>query len=191
MKANEFKEVIRQLVIEEVKKEVSKQLPKLLFEMLGQQAKPVIRESSPISQTIPQQKRPIDEEIAPKFQKLPGTIPAAPRPMKKYSSNPVLNQILNETTPGLPSMSEGIPLPGLENGGFEKIGGGVSDEFKAEMRQLMSEGVEMPEPIQEQVEESSGPDLSKLFNKDFKAILNKSKERGVGGGNFSNIIQEW
>jgi hypothetical protein len=36
MKASEFKAVIKQLVVEEVQREVSKQLPKLLFEMLGQ-----------------------------------------------------------------------------------------------------------------------------------------------------------
>ncbi len=45
MKANELRDFIRPLILEEVREEVQRQLPKLLFEMLGSQSKPMLRES--------------------------------------------------------------------------------------------------------------------------------------------------
>jgi hypothetical protein len=186
MNANQFKEVIRKLVIEEVRKEVSSQLPKLLFEMIGQQPRTVVREQKQVVRQ-PVVRQPIpndgsDPDSEPIRQQAP-----QPKVIKRYAKDPKLNAILNETTPGLPvtPYSQGVPI-GVPD--FDKVG--VSDEFMGEMRQLMNEGSD-PQPQQEVVEErSSGPDLSKLFNKNFKAILEKSKGR-TGGGLGTSVIQNW
>jgi hypothetical protein len=170
MKASQLREFIRPLIQEEVKK----QLPKLLFEILGAQTnKQMVREShssdDPIEDSIPKNRSGVVN--TPKQ-------PQPPKKLKTYVKDPVLNQILNETTPGLPSTSyvdSGVPIPN-----FSKVG--VSDDFMGEMRQILNES-ESPQPqmMQEEVESTDGPDLSKLFNKDFSAILKKSMS-----GNIAN-----
>lgn len=168
MKANQFKEVIRKIVAEEVKKEVSQQLPKLLFEMLGQTPKTVVRETRQ-----PQQVRQMVTNDGSDPDSDP-ILPPKPKTMKRYVKDPKLNAILNETTPGLPQTPYGSGIP-IGTPDFNKVG--VSDEFMGEMRQLMNEGMESEPQMSEEVP-SDGPDLSKLFNKNFKAILDQSMKRG-------------
>lgn len=185
MKAHEFKELIRKLVIEEVKREVSQQLPRLLFEMLSQNGKTVVRENKlPAKQQVVRQRDPADDPE-------PGLIPRQspqPKVIKRYVKDPRLNAVLNETTPGLPvtPYSSGVPI---EVPDFEKVG--VSKEFMGEMKELMNESAGSNPPLQEVIEETpvSAPNLSKLFNKNFKAILEKSK--GKTGGSFSGMLQNW
>jgi hypothetical protein len=188
MKASEFKAVIRQLVIEEVEREVhrqvSKQLPKLLFEMLGQ------RPNTSVSQTLVKEDVASDPDAVPTPRKIQMPLPTQPQKkiIKKYAKDPILNAILNETTPGLPQtgIDEGVPLPQ-----FSKIG--VSQDFIGEMKQILNESNVVPaQPeVEEIVEEvpSVGPDLSKMFNKDFKSILARSKNGH--SGKYSGIIQNW
>ncbi len=189
MNAKQFRQIIQTIIKEEVQKEVSKQLPKLLFEMLGQQSKTVVRES-----TIPQKpmvvtRQPILRNQADDPEEGLLTPQQPKKVIKRYAKDPKLNAVLNETTPGLPQTpyyDGGVPLPN-----FEKIGG-VSEEFIGEMKEIINESVTPQSPITEEVVEevpSNGPDLSKLFNKNFKAILDKSKQKT--GGNFSNVLQNW
>jgi hypothetical protein len=178
MKANELKELIRPLIAEEVQK----QLPKLLFEMLGSQSKTVVRESvTPSKQEVfPTNRKPPQQQYQqPAVQQK--------KPIKKFVKDPILNQILNETTPGLPQTPYGSSIVDLDSGGFEKIGG-MSEEFRTEMRTLMGEGINSEEIVNET---QPLPNVQNLFNKDFKSILNKSKEKGGGGNSFSGIIQNW
>lgn len=187
MKANEFKSIIKRLIKEEIEQEVerqvSKQLPKLLFEMLdaNSKQKTIVKENNQYnsdSSTIPRktQLRPVVESKSP------------PKTVKKYVKDPILNAILNETTPDFPQseMNTGVPLPN-----FEKIG--VSQEFVGEIKEILNESTDsMLPPTGELIQENTpttGPDLTKLFNKDFKAILNKSKKGH--GGNFSRALQNW
>jgi hypothetical protein len=186
MKASEFKAVIKQLVIEEVEREVqrqvSKQLPKLLFEMLRQKPQN-------INQILVKEDVASDPEDTPITKKMPLTInnnviPEQKKIIKKYTKDPVLNAILNETVPGLPQTGNdvGVPLPN-----FSKIG--VSEEFVDEMKEILNESSTTISADSETTEEPTGTDLSKLFNKNFKAILDQSKKRH--GGNFSNVLQNW
>lgn len=194
MNAKQFRQVIETIVKEEVRKEVANQLPKLLYEMIGQQPKTVVREQ--VQPTPIQGRSQVKGQMVRNTGDDPEEGPVAqPQPQKKvvkrYAKDPRLNAILNETTPGLPQTpygDTGVPLPA-----FDKVGG-VSEEFMGEMREIMNEvAVPQPQVVEEVVEEtpSAGPDLSKLFNKNFKAILEKSKGRTGGGGNFSNILQSW
>jgi hypothetical protein len=188
MNAEQFKQVIRKLVIEEVRREVASQLPKLLFEMIGQQPKVVVREQKQlVKQSV---KLPTVKQFVPNDGSDPDSEPIRqqspqPKVIKRYAKDPKLNAILNETTPGLPTTpyGQGIPI-GMPD--FEKVG--VSDEFMGEMREILSEGSDQPQEVVE--EAPAGPDLSKLFNKNFKAILDKSKGK-TGGGLGTSMIQNW
>lgn len=191
MKASQFKAVIRQLVLEEVEREVqrqvSKQLPKLLFEMLGQKS------VATVPQTLVRENIASDPDATPLPKKVPVPLPQSPQKkvIRKYAKDPVLNAILNETTPGLPQtgIDEGVPLPH-----FSKVG--VSQEFIGEMKDILNESnvVTVQPQVEQLVEETqpastTGPDLSKLFNKNFKAILDQSKKGH--SGNYSSAIQSW
>lgn len=81
MTKKELTEIIRGIIREEVKEA----LPSLLLEVLSEK----------VSAPAPS-KRQVTTEV-----KRPA--PEAPRPIKKYSNNPVLNAILNETSGGIPS----------------------------------------------------------------------------------------
>lgn len=191
MKANEFKAIIKQLVIEEVEREVqrqvAKQLPKMLFEMLGQ--KPPIQ-SKTVQQTVVREDISSDPDSVPTPRIVSAPIQPQKKVIKRYAKDPMLNAILNETTPGLPQTQyaeTGVPLPT-----FDKIGN-VSEEFKIEMREILNESRGQQPMIEETIDSSpttsESPDLSRLFNKNFKAILDQSKKGH--GGNFSGIIQNW
>ena len=187
MNANQFKDVIRKLVSEEVQK----QLPKLLFEMLGNNTnKSVIRESTPtVSNNNIIKKQPVVTQPQQVRQQ-----PVQPKPQKRYASNPVLNQILNEITPGLPQANTGESvLDGVMAPMFDKIGSNESfnviesETNESSMKQLMTEGIVTDNFIDENIPpiEPIAPvtipsDIkSKLFNRDFSAILKKSKNPGM------------
>jgi hypothetical protein len=175
MKASDLKAVIKQIVAEEVKREVQNQLPKLLFEMLGTKNSTVINETPKPKPMVKEQSQRSAHSIS------------QPKQTKQYVKNPILNQILNETTPGLPQTPYGgSVLADIEGGTFDKLN--VSDEFASEMRGILNEEVEehREEPS------SNGPDLNKLFNKPFKAILDKSKKKSGGGfGSSAVSMQNW
>lgn len=175
MKPSELREFIRPLISEEV----SKQLPKLLFEMLGSQPKNVIKESEVSKKVMPPTgKKPISNSLNVVNP------PAQRKPLKKFASNPILNEILNETVPGLPDTLYGNqPSVDLEGAGFSTIG---------DVRHMLDESIisSSEEPISEPIHNDPNP-LSNLFNKNFKAILEKSKEKGLGGRNPSSVIQNW
>jgi hypothetical protein len=171
MKAEQFKEVIRRLIAEEVKKEVASQLPKLLFEMVGAKSKPLIQESKhSVKQRIPNDGSDPDSQFIKQ---------TTPKQMKHYVKDPKLNAILNETTPGLPQSPYGSGVPIEAFGNFDKVG--VSQEFMGEMREIMNESVdsntEHTEPINEIP--SGTVNLNRLFNQNFKAILDESMKKGT------------
>jgi phosphomevalonate kinase len=170
MKVNELKSILRTLVSEEVKQEVSKQLPKLLFEMVGR-----------THQTVTDPK--LVEQVDNNLTKPRSNVTQPTRPIKQYTKNPILNAVLNETTPGLPSTpyeNSGVPIPE-----FDKIG--ESNETIIESYKLLNERNE--QTTQPLSEDKPTNDLSRLFNKNFKAILDKSrKSHGIDS---SKVLQSW
>jgi len=191
MKVNEFKSAIKQIIEKSVHQEVSKQLPKLLFELLKQQLEYPIQEQKLVKkQTILSSNNKdikendlLKEEMAKNSEFNSPTVPQK-QSIKRYAKDPKLNAILNETVPGLPSTQYGdtvIPIPD-----FNKVG--VSDGFMSEIREILTES-ESPNNIQSPITNQPAVDLSNLFNKNFKAILDKSKK--IHGGNSTNVIQSW
>lgn len=82
MKPEDFKKIIRNIVQEEVKKQLPSLITQVLAEKLvGDNTKTIIHE--------PPTQRPITKQAAP-------PIPQK-REIKKFYSNPMVNQILNET----------------------------------------------------------------------------------------------
>lgn len=94
MKKTELVEIIRTVVREEI----NNSLPQYLMEVLAERitAQPVISESNSASQSSSPRKKPNVGFDAP-IKQIP-----APTP-KTFSSNPILNQILNETVGGIPT----------------------------------------------------------------------------------------
>lgn len=86
MKPEEFKKIIRVIVQEELKRQLPALIPQVLTEILsGNKSAPVIMERHPVA------KAPVTQQV----RKQP--VIEKPRELKKYTNNPLLNQILNET----------------------------------------------------------------------------------------------
>lgn len=101
MNKSELTEIIRNIVREEVEKS----LPKVLVEILASK----VNDRETISERLAPIHRPVS---APPVRKKPlvsfdeDRPPVMSRPEVKFSSNPVLNSILNETRGGIPTEQE-------------------------------------------------------------------------------------
>ena len=96
MKTEQFKELVRAIVKEELKKTLPALVPKIVAEALNNK--------SSKSQLVE------EEDFFAQLQKeISGNVVPAdskPKQPKKYSNNPLLNDILNETTVRIPNESE-------------------------------------------------------------------------------------
>ena len=123
MNKQELKEIIRSIVREEVERA----LPNVLVEILASKVgdRELVAESAPVQQRRPQvaQQRP------------------QPRAQQKFSSNPILNQILNETQGGVPGDSDSprvsaeMPVPGAQVSILDKVKG-ISKQQLAENKEV-------------------------------------------------------
>lgn len=100
MNIQKFKQVIQQVVREEIKKSLPKMVSQILAEYKSNIRSELIAEN--INTTEPE-----DSFFDDLKKELSNTTPIVqqkqkPREVKKYSNNPVLNQILNETQGGIP-----------------------------------------------------------------------------------------
>lgn len=100
MNKNELVEIIREVVRSELKNIGPSLVREALLESLGGTP------SSQVNESIQEQPRPAIRRQSPV---------AAPKKEVKYSSNPILNQILNETSGGIPGESGPMALPSLED----------------------------------------------------------------------------
>lgn len=172
MKANQaeqLRQIIRKIVREEVSSEVNRAMGKILVEMV----KEVKR--TPVT-SAPEEVEESEETNMPVLQ----------------TNNPKLNGVLAETARHyrpLPKAESGESLVSLMEGGFEKIGkhevvaAGTPATKMDFLKQMVNESVrETPSALDAN---APVPDaLKKIFKKDFRAILKKSKE-GAGGGFFN------
>ena len=90
MTKKELTDIIRGIIREEVKEA----LPSLLLEVLSEKV------------TAPPTKKVV-AEVAQRRETRTTVATESPRPIKKYSNNPVLNAILNETSGGVPPENGG------------------------------------------------------------------------------------
>lgn len=106
MKKTELVDIIRTLV----KEEVNNVLPQLLMEVLAEK---ITNNSSAILETN-KPSQPVKQSVTPRRSpsvSFEGTVKQAPvQAPRTFSSNPILNQVLNETVGGIPS-EESVTAP--------------------------------------------------------------------------------
>jgi hypothetical protein len=106
MNKEELKQIIRSIVREEVERALPNVLVEILTSKVGD------REMVTEVAQAPIQRRPVA---------------AAPRPQQKFSSNPILNQVLNDTRGGVPAdpeaemVSAEMPVAGAQVSVLDKI----------------------------------------------------------------------
>ena len=96
MKKNELVDIIRTLV----KEEVNNALPQLLMEVLAER----LSENSAaiLENRTATKQQPVKSKVEV-FMEEPSVPAPVAQPQKMYSKNPILNQVLNETTGGVPT----------------------------------------------------------------------------------------
>ena len=164
MKSKILISLIEQIVV----KEVRKQLPILLQECL---TPPVIQKPSIKIEDDSSLKHLLEQS---EVEEQPRIKP--PVVVKKYSTNPMVNQILNETVNDLGLRESGrSPSVGLD-GSFTKLqaDGGILNESATNIPNLpLSPSV----PVSILDTKDQNPEVEKLMKWDFSAILKKSKEK--------------
>ena len=158
MKSNELKEIIRSIIKEELDKTLPTLIPKILSEVLSGRQSSTIQSNQPIVST----KTVVKESV----QK--------PKEIKKYSSNPILNEILNQTVVKIPN--EGS-MAGLDS----------SFKSQAFAGMQMNESIETQQPVAPVTEEQGK--VMNVLNRDFRSLMkavDKKKQTGsVGSGMVS------
>ena len=158
MKSNELKEIIRSIIKEELDKTLPTLIPKILSEVLSGRQSSTIQSSQPIVST----KTVVKESV----QK--------PKEIKKYSSNPILNEILNQTVVKIPN--EGS-MAGLDS----------SFKSQAFAGMQMNESIETQQPVAPVTEEQGK--VMNVLNRDFRSLMkavDKKKQTGsLGSGMVS------
>ena len=155
MKSNELKEIIRSVIREELDKTLPTLIPKVLTEILSG------KDSTIVASTV-QTKNVVKESV----QK--------PKEIKKYSSNPILNDVLNQTVVKIPN--EGSMV-------------GLDSSFKSQAfaGMQMNESVEEPPPVAPVTEEQGK--VMNVLNRDFRSLMkavDKKKQTGsIGSGMVS------
>lgn len=154
MKIEALKEYIRKTVQQEVRNVLKEELKYQLTEiLLGNQVQNLSKSVSKES-FIDKSESLIEEE----------TLPEPPKPKKhvKYTSNPVLNEILNQTQGGVPQEGQMI---GLIGDGF---GGNVGREQINEVKAPEN----APEPVKT---------VYQAMNKDYRSLMKAvDKKRNKG-----------
>ena len=158
MKSNELKEIIRLVIREELDKTLPTLIPKILSEVLSGRQSSTIQSSQPTVST----KTVVKESV----QK--------PKEIKKYSSNPILNEILNQTVVKIPN--EGS-MAGLDS----------SFKSQAFAGMQMNESIETQQPVAPVTEEQGK--VMNVLNRDFRSLMkavDKKKQTGsLGSGMVS------
>ena len=158
MKSNELKEIIRSIIKEELDKTLPTLIPKILSEVLSGRQSSTIQYNQPIVST----KTVVKESV----QK--------PKEIKKYSSNPILNEILNQTVVKIPN---------------EGSMAGLDSTFKSQAfsGMQMNESVETSQPVAPVTEEQGK--VMNVLNRDFRSLMkavDKKKQTGsLGSGMVS------
>lgn len=96
MKAEQFKQLIRAIVQEEIKKSLPTLVPQIVAEALaGKTVKPKLIETNNDNEDF-------FESLKQEMSGTPVPVASKPKQTKKFTNNPLLNQVLNETEGGVP-----------------------------------------------------------------------------------------
>ncbi len=155
MKSNELKELIRSVIREELDKTLPTLIPKVLSEILSGRQSDIIQSNESITST----KNVVKESV----QK--------PKEIKKYTNNPVLNEILNQTVVRIPS-----------EGSIASLDSTFKSQAFAGMQ--INEQSQTPEPVVPVTEEQGK--VMNVLKRDFRSLMkavDKKKQNGsIGSG---------
>jgi hypothetical protein len=96
MKKNELVDIIRTLVKEEVNNALPQLLMEVLAERLSENSAAILENRAATTQ------RPVKSKVEVSTEEPSVSVPVV-QPQIMYSKNPILNQVLNETTGGIPT----------------------------------------------------------------------------------------
>jgi hypothetical protein len=152
MNKQELVEIIRTIV----KEEIVTSLPDVLVEILATKVNEreiVTEQKETFSPTIKRQSMvSLDEPIIP-------SKPVSHQPPKRYSTNPVLNAVLNETKGGVPKEDEvasasvldtikTIPKEVLaENTAVQAVAGALTRDYRSFLKKVAAKAPGVPKPL--------------------------------------------
>lgn len=167
MKAEQFKQLIRAIVHEEIKKSLPTLVPQIVAEALaGKSTKPKFVESNYNDDFF--------ESLKNEMAGVP--VPQKPKQPKKFSSNPLLNQVLNETEGGVPQdVSFGAQMQ--------------RPNFKAGSQPLNIQAPASP-LLNEETKAQAELGVFKDYRKLMKAVDVKKKQGPFGGGSIGGLSIE-
>lgn len=157
MKSNELKEIIRSIIREELEKTLPSLIPKILSEVLSGKQSSTIQSNESIVAT----KTVVKESV----QK--------PKEIKKYSSNPILNEILNQTVVKIPSESSMVGLDSI-----------FKSQAFAGMQ--MNESIETSQPVAPVTEEQGK--VMNVLNRDFRSLMKAVDKKKQTGSISSGMV---
>ena len=157
MKSNELKEIIRSIIKEELDKTLPTLIPKILSEVLSGRQSSTIQSNQPIVST----KTVVKESV----QK--------PKEIKRYSSNPILNEILNQTVVKIPHESS---IAGLDSTFKSQAFSGMQ----------MNESVETSQPVAPVTEEQGK--VMNVLNRDFRSLMKAVDKKKQTGSISSGMV---
>ena len=157
MKSNELKELIRSVIKEELNKTLPTLIPKILSEVLSGRQSSTIQSNQPIVST----KTVVKESV----QK--------PKEIKRYSSNPILNEILNQTVVKIPHESS---IAGLDSTFKSQAFSGMQ----------MNESVETSQPVAPVTEEQGK--VMNVINRDFRSLMKAVDKKKQTGSISSGMV---
>ncbi len=161
-KSDQLKQIIREIVHEEIQKELPNLIPSVLSEILT--GKKTISEKHEAEDFFSSIKK---EDNSSK----------QPKPPKKYSTNPLINQILNETEGGVPQdVSYGHQmLPPVQKMPSQKLN--IKEQPVAPVTPVLNEETKAQAEI----------GIFKDYRKLMKAVDSKKKAGGFLGGSVGGL----
>jgi hypothetical protein len=166
MKAEQFKQLIRAIVQEEIKKSLPTLVPQIVAEALsGKSAKSKLVENDDIDSNDYFFESLKKEMSGPSVQK--------PKQIKKFTNNALLNQVLNETQGGVPQdVSFGSQMQHVN--------------YKAGSQTLNIQPSASP-ILNEETKAQAELGVFKDYRKLMKAVDVKKKQGVFGGGNIGGL----
>jgi hypothetical protein len=174
MNANEFKRIIKQLVKEEVQREVADQVNKSMVRLLGE----VLNNRTVIPPPQTQQITEVKKEPVQVKQTV----------KKKYVNNPMLNDILNQTAEagGLPSNGPSVSLDEPLQSSINSQPVYDNNTKIGMLRNMMAQSpAPTSTPSITEIPGAVPESLKEVFNRDFRAIMkavDQKKKQGVMSG---------
>lgn len=170
MKAEQFKELIRAIVKEEIKKSLPTLVPSIIAEALSGKA-PTVQQSDSNENFF--------AELQSELSSKPVERKAKPQPTRQFSSNPRLNAALMETVGGIPADQTAFapPVP--------------QQRFKQPAQPLNVKippaQVSAPAILNEETKAQAEIGVFKDYRKLMKAVDVKKKQGGFGGGSIAGL----